>query len=300
MITSRLLWAGWALVPVAAVTYHFGPGQSQYALDRTAGLQDLAMASQVAAQAAQELAYAKHLEALEARRAALIDSTPTREAVAVDLTKEEDALYRTAATKWEKTAEDYGTVLAQIGSDSEDAARDIRWAKAHATVRSGDVWGGISDLESLMEEVDALGDSTDGAKRSKRQAARDAALIQASREELATAYYYGARLLRLSGMPPQEWRIESGKARQHFRYLAETDGPAPEGIHQRNLELVLNLEQTPLADLQGKPLPKESPGNGSCKQGNRKGTKPGRGPKPPSGKKDARGAGGAGDITDGW
>ena len=39
--------------------------------------------------------------------------------------------------------------------------------------------------------------------------------------ELATAYYYGARLMRLAGKPADEWREVAGRARQNFRYLAE-------------------------------------------------------------------------------
>ncbi len=300
MIPSRIAWAAWALVPVAAVAYHFGPGQAQYALDRTATLQDLAIYAQADAQSAQDLAYAKHLEALDARRAAIVETTPTREAAAVALTKEEDALYHAAAAKWAKVADCYANVLTELGDGSDDASREIRWAKAHATVRSGDIWAGIGELEGLIDEVKALDDATALDARSRPQILRDQALETAAREELATAYYYGARLLRLSGMPAQEWRVESGKARQHFRFLAESEGAESDGVHQRNLELVLNLEQAPLADLQGKALPKDCPGTGSCNQQKRgackkPGKKPGLKPN-----KDARGAGGVEAITDGW
>ena len=64
---------------------------------------------------------------------------------------------------------------------------------------------------------------------------------------------------------------------------------------QRNVELVLNLEQSSLEELQAKPRPKYEP------PGNREGNRPGRGksPRPPR-KGDDRGAGAAGDIGPGW
>ncbi|NDG63565.1 MAG: hypothetical protein EBY29_08895, partial [Planctomycetes bacterium] len=74
------------------------------------------------------------------------------------------------------------------------------------------------------------------------------------------------------------------------------DATASAKNYQRNLELVLNLEQSSLVDLQGKPLPKDSPRAG--KPGNRPGNKPGKSKKPP--REDGRGAGGAEEIRDGW
>ncbi len=167
-----------------------------------------------------------------------------------------------------------------MGDIDEAGVHEIRWAAAYATVRSGDIWGGITDLESLLEDPHATPE-----------------LTRATREELATAYYYGARLLRLSGMPQNEWRVESSKARQHFRFLAEhDDASSPDS--QRNLELVLNLEQTQQAELEGAPLPKACPKSG--KQANRKSNCQGKKPGPPKQKQDARGAGGSEEIRDGW
>ncbi|MSR29798.1 MAG: hypothetical protein EXS03_09560 [Phycisphaerales bacterium] len=298
MIGSRIAWAAWALVPVAAAAYHYGPGQAQYTIDRTASLQDIAARAQDDAQAAQEIAYAKHLDALAARRAAFLDETDASEAMALALTKEEDALYATAAAKWKDAADRCSDVLMAMGGASDDASRDVRWAKAHATVRSGDMWAGIEELEAMIDELDALRNDASATPRTARQTTHDTALTLAAREELATAYYYGARLLRLSGMPPQEWRVESGKARQHFRYLAENEPSDDAENHQRNLELVLNLEQSSLVELQGTALPRQSPGNGQCKQGNRPGKKPGKRGQRPG--KDGRGAGGVEAIRDGW
>ena len=67
--------------------------------------------------------------------------------------------------------------------------------------------------------------------------------------------------------------------------------------YQRNLELVLNLEQSSLQELQGRPLPRQSPREGA--NGLRPGNWPGKSQRPPR-NRDGRGAGGAGDIGPGW
>ena len=292
MIFSRISWGIWALVPVAAVTYHFGPGQTAYVLDRAARLQNQASDAQSEAQLAQDAAYSKHLEAIVSRRKAFLEPSADNQRDALDASAVEERAYAQAAATWKTTSDRFQEVLTTLGDSSPKEARDIRWAKARADVRAGEIWTGIDELESLVTELD------DSPKL-------DDALARAAREELATAYYYGARLLRLSGMPVQEWRIESGKARQHFRYLAESelaksaendDATASAKNYQRNLELVLNLEQSSLAELQGKPLPKDSPHAG--KPGNRPGKRPGKGKGPPN--KDGRGAGGPQEIRDGW
>ena len=120
--------------------------------------------------------------------------------------------------------------------------------------------------------------------------------------QLATAYYYGARLMRLAGKPADEWREVASRARQNFRYLAEdarTRG-APDGEvanHEKNGELVLNLEQSSLDELYAKPRPKDSP-TGTC-------DKLGQNPRPGrkgrnQGDKPSKGAGMNGEIGPGW
>lgn len=288
MNATRLAWACWALAPVGVVAYHFGPGQPAYVQDRAARLQVAALSAESKAIAAQDVAYTQHLNGIDARRKAFLSQSPEDEALATKATAAEDQAYALAGEAWKEASANYGHVEEVLGNASKEEARKVRWAKARSTVRSGDVWGGITELEELIDELDQDGQGS-------------SALATSAREELATAYYYGARLLRLSGMPAQEWHIESGKARQQFRFLAEQtkDGdPASAENYQKNLELVLNLEQSSLVEVQGKALPKNSPGN--CNMCNRAGNgKPKKNKLPPR-KKDARGGGGMDDIRDGW
>ncbi len=289
MLPTRIGWAIWALVPVAVVAYHYGPGQVAYRRDCAASLERQAAAAESAATEAQQAAYAQHLAAIEARRAALLAQEPSAESSALAAGAAEEKAYADAAKAWKVAADRYGEVHTALGETSPELDRSVRCARARALVRSGEIWTGIGELEGLLEELDTNGQGGTPVARG-------------SREELATAYYYGARLLRLSGMPAQEWQVESGKARQQFRYLAENarEKGAEEAsvAYQRNLELVLNLEQSSLVEIQGKPLPKDSPrtsnnANRPCSNCKKKG------PKPPQ-KKDGRGAGGAEEIRDGW
>ena len=131
--------------------------------------------------------------------------------------------------------------------------------------------------------------------------ALDTPLAIKAREELATAYYYGARLMRLAGKPADEWREVASRARQNFRYLAEdakARGASGDEIanHEKNGELVLNLEQSSLDELYAKPRPKDSP-TGKC---NGLGQKPRPGNKGRNqGQKPAKGAGMNGEIGNG-
>jgi hypothetical protein len=300
---GRIGWAIWALIPVGVVAYHFGPGQQAAVLDRAASLQHDAITAEAAAKSAQDAAYQAHLMAIDARRAAFLAQSPSADEAAKQATSAEQAAYAKAAETWAGAADAFTrmeTLLteaetkaaaggASLGSsDLNDELLEVRLAKSRALVRSGDVWGGISELETVLENVEENPDLESTELR--------------TREELGTAYYFGARLLRLSGKPAEEWRIESGQARQQFRYLAErarAEGSASEAadLHQKNLELVLNLEQLDLNDLKAKPLPKNSPCQG--KEGNRPCNNPKKSKRPPQ-KKDGRGAGGAGEIPWGW
>jgi hypothetical protein len=289
MFLTRIAWTCWALVPVGVLAYHYGPGQRSYAYDQAARLQARAARAERSAAAAQETAYAAHLAGIEARRAAFISQSPDAAASARVAAAAEDQAYHDAAIEWKKTADAFGQIESVLQGASPQSLARIRWARSRALIRAGEIGRGADDLEDLLEEFAARGESESDIARS-------------TREELATAYYYGARLMRLAGKSAEDWRAISSKARQQFRYLTEqsrTKG-APEETtmnYQRNLELVLNLEQSSLQELQGRPMPRQSPREGA--NGLRPGNRPGKSQRPPR-KRDSRGAGGAGDIGPGW
>ena len=290
MILKRIAWSVWALLPVAALAYHFGPGQRSYIEDRAGDLLAQARKLDTAAETAQEEAYQAHLAALKARKTGLDLKTPEATAAAKLAAEAEDAAYTKAASAWTAAAEKLREAHEMLTTAGSEKAQTVRIARARALVRAGSIAEGVSDLEQMLDTLADAGQA-------------NSPLADQAREEAATGYYYGARLLRANGKPASEWREVSGMARQNFRYLAETSGDkaspdAQTSERQKNLELVLNLEQSASEDLQGKPMPKYSPRRGA--EGLREGKNPGKTKRPPRRKGDARGAGGSGEIEGGW
>lgn len=288
MLASRIGWTCWAMLPIAGLAYHYGPGQRAYTEDRARDVIKQAQLLEAAAQSAQDAAYQSHLDSLRARKAAQASKSPESATAARAATDKEDELYRAAAEAWKATADKLQSaqdMLAGCGSAKTDP---VRVARDRALIRAGKIAEGVGDLEALLETM---------AERGKQETS----LGRKAREEVATGYYYGARLMRVAGKPAADWRAVSGAARQNFRYLAETSdvgADAKSGELQKNLELVLNLEQSVQEDLLAKPLPKNSPrGDG---EGLRPGNRPGKTKRPPRKGQDARGASGVGDIDAGW
>ena len=292
-VLARLGWTLWALVPVAVIVFHFGPGQDLVSRELAARRLNAAIELEQAAIEAQGLAYQAHLAAIQARRSTFLDGDidATEDALPEALEAAlamERAAYDHAGERWAAAADAYEQVEEQLGdSDPLDFAR-IRWSKARARVRSGAIWDGAIDLEQIVETM-----SDDPGQRE---------LARAAREELAVAHYFGARLLRLAGEPARTWRAEAIKARQHFRYLAETaseSGASSEVVRglEDNVERTIELEQMDKSDLEARPLPRESP---RAMRGRRPGQgRPGVTQRPPT-RPDGRGAGGAGPIGPGW
>ena len=292
-LMNRAGWTVWALVPVAMLAFHFGPGRSLAAREIAAARFREASALERNAIEAQERAYDAHLIVIDQRRATFLDHPDeidggSDDAALLAAMEMERLGYEAAAARWVETADAYAQVEERLEEGDPRILDRIRWSKGRARVRSGAIWDGAAELELLIEP--------------RSSEAGDVELARAAREELATAHYFGARLLRLAGEPAEKWRAEVIKARQHFRYLAETasagnlDAAQVLGLED-NVERTIDLEQMDKSELEGRPLPRESPRA-------TRGRRPGQGPpgasqRPPT-ERDGRGAGGAGPIGPGW
>ena len=334
---STVLWLLWLILPVFALAFHYGPGQAWLARDHAASLIRNAERQSQTAMDAQNVAYEKQLEVLAARREAFVakvdwQSQPNHPISQTihKVTAEQDKAYTQAADLWDQTSELYlraadallkvgeigpGNTSQELSAADQNVIESLRWAEARAMVRAGEVFNGIKQLEALMMYRLAHNETT---KFVGDRSSSSALPTEAIRDELAAAQYVGARLLREEGRPPEIWRPVANAARQHYRYLAAASDDsgakrsassatdeASLGRHdrfQRNLEQVLNLEQSVTDQLQGIPLPRSSPqarraGDGEPGDG-RKGNRPGRGPLrdgPPG-----AGAGVPGPMGDGW
>ncbi|MDE0890294.1 MAG: hypothetical protein OSA40_12650 [Phycisphaerales bacterium] len=292
----RVGWTFWALVPVAVLAFHFGPGRSLAAREIAATRFREAGVLEREAIEAQGRAYESHLAVIERRRSVFLNQRDEieggegdeRDAALLSAMEIERVAYEEAADRWAETADAYAQVEERLEDGDARTLDRVRWSKGRALVRSGAIWDGAADLELLIEP--------------RSDEAGDQELARAAREELATAHYFGARLLRLAGEPAAKWRAEVIKARQHFRYLAETasagefDRTQVHGLED-NVERTIDLEQMDKSELEGRPLPRESPG---AMRGRRPGQgRPGTSQQPPT-QRDGRGAGGAGPIGPGW
>lgn len=277
----------WAVLPVMAVAYHFGPGQAGLNRDGAARLLAGAHSAEAVAAEAQVLAHTAHLKTIQARQRALLSEDQHDENLVAQAFDAEQVAYAIASDAWKEAADAYQIVEHLLGESEE--ALIVQWAKGRALVRAGEIYNGIDQLQSIMDRIEL--DGIDNA-----------ALAIGAREELAGAYYYGARILREEGRPAELWRQSSGIARQQYRFLAEnaTDSNDAEMVRslQRNLERVLDLEQLDGTELIGKPLPKNSPRGrrpGDRDPGNcpLNGQRPGDGP-------PRNGAGNLLEIGPGW
>ncbi len=290
---ARIGWMLWALVPVAVIVFHFGPGQQLAAREVAVSRLNSAIGLEQAALEAQAEAYSAHLESIQVRRAMFIDPDVDLDSEQLPAELEqvlarERGAYDAAAERWGAAADAYEQVEELLSDVDQVETARIRWSKARARVRSGAIWDGAADLEQILVDMNEEPDQI--------------ALSRAAREELAVAHYFGARLLRLAGEPAKLWRAEAIKSRQHFRYLAETAteaGASGQVVRslEDNVERTIELEQMDMSDLEARPLPRESPRG---MRGRRPGQgRPGITQQPPT-RRDGRGAGGAGPVGPGW
>ena len=182
------------------------------------------------------------------------------------------------AEDWQGAVDAYGEALALMPPDATAARARVRLAQARARVFTGGLPEAMQDMEGLLTDV--------------LRGPGEGDLARSVREELASARYHAAWLMRLEGADRQEWTAQTDMARQNFRLLAEhakASGDARAVDHQKNLEASIRLARMDLSELQGLPLPKQCSGCKNCSQKCRsqRESRQKQGPKEP---KDARGS----------
>src|SRR5690606_22734553 len=153
--------------------------------------------------AMQDAAYTAHVDAVAARAAARGQDDPLLKEAARLATEREQAAYAEAGLAWRELADALGEASSLLEGSDASVLQPVRLARARAVVRSGDIETGASELEQILRDADP-----------------DSSIAFDAREELATALYYGARLVRLPGGPKLPWREVAASAARHFRYLA--------------------------------------------------------------------------------
>jgi tetratricopeptide (TPR) repeat protein len=180
------------------------------------------------------------------------------------------------AGRYEAAIGSYDQALAKLPAGHLAETRQIRVERARAQMLNHQLPEANADLTALVEEMQA-------------DKASDPAVLAGARAAHASSQYYLTWLMKLEGLPREDWEPDIEGARQTYRMLAEDAEQAGDqptaGKRREDLESAIRLARMDPGDLQGKPLPKQCQG---CKSGQCK--KPGRKPGAKEKTKDARGA----------
>lgn len=146
---------------------------------------------------------------------------------------------------WNTAVRGYEDALAKLPKDQEAVAQRLRLELNKARMQAKGLGTAREELETLVEE---LADD----KQSDPQ------LLGEARQALARAQFFTTWLMRLEGVPREEWVPEIEAARQNWRLLAEqAGGTAQQAQHTKDLEAAIKLERIEIEELQGLPLPSE-------------------------------------------
>ncbi len=180
---------------------------------------------------------------------------------------------------WFEAEADYEQVLRLLPAERKDDQKRIRLQRAKAQMQIAELPEAHLELTNLVDELRA-------------DEERDEKLFTEAQKALANSQYYMTWLMRLEGLPREEWEPEIEAARQTYRLLGEQSAAvgdrAEESQNKEDLESVIRLARMDLSELQGLSIPKQCQGckSGQCK--GKSGRKKGAGQEKKE--KDARGA----------
>jgi tetratricopeptide (TPR) repeat protein len=153
-------------------------------------------------------------------------------------------------SEWSEAVAEFEKALEKLPDDADAMRREIRLELALAKMNDGGLPEAHVELKKLLDELN--GPEAKGSVDRKFE--------DRVRESLASAQYYMTWLMRLEGIPRDEWEPEIESSRQNYRLLAERAQAAgdyqDEANQLENLEASIRLARLELTDLQGLPIPK--------------------------------------------
>jgi len=159
-----------------------------------------------------------------------------------------DARQCVADEKWTDAVDMFNTVLADLPEDKIAESRSVILEKAKCQMMAAKLPEARETLEGLLDDVRS-DENSDKKFKTEVQSA------------LANSQYYMTWLMRLEGMPEEEWKPEIEAARQHYTQLTiDAKELGDEELLSRSsedLESSVRLARMDLSELQGLPLPSQ-------------------------------------------
>lgn len=153
-----------------------------------------------------------------------------------------------AEQQWPEAVAKYENALALLPKGHDDVRQKVRLERAKAMMFCSELPAANSELVMLVDELQQTSTS-------------DQQTLTEARGALANSQYYQTWLMRLEGLPREEWEPQIDAARQTYKMLASTATSAGDAQNAKryteDLESVIKLARMDLTDLQGLPLPSQ-------------------------------------------
>lgn len=151
-------------------------------------------------------------------------------------------------SQWSEAVRLFDLSIAELPSEKIKQARQLQLEKAKAQMMAKQLPDARKSLETLLEDV----------RSDKESDPRFVAEVQST---LANSQYYMTWLMRLEGLPKDEWMPEIEAARQHYAQLANDAEELGDEVlldrSKEDLESAVRLARMDLSELQGLPLPSQ-------------------------------------------
>lgn len=169
---------------------------------------------------------------------------PGQEQVKLDDTEALLAEARSAVKdeNWTTAIESYQKALAKLPKENKEDSIRIQLEIAKAKMQSSGLPEARGDLASLVSQLKDDPSISSGLKEETLSA-------------LANARYYMTYLMKLEGLPAEEWEPEIEAARQEYKLLAQTGDDKEK--HFADLESAIRLARAEPTELYGLPIPSQ-------------------------------------------
>lgn len=153
-----------------------------------------------------------------------------------------------ANQQWSQAINRFDEVLADLPTEKVTESRSVILEKAKCQMMAARLPDARETLVSLLDEI-------------REDETTDKSFVADVQSALANSQYYTTWLMRLEGMPEEEWKPEIEAARQHYTQLANNaEESGDQELLKRSaedLESSIRLARMDLSELQGLPLPSQ-------------------------------------------